>query len=91
MGRGYVIEHCVSTLNAIRQEENYRIYITDVLKMIAQGVGYKVKFRYADFLKKAKDNQKDDGRTSEDIINAIKAKAELINNGPNEFSGESHA
>ena len=85
MGRGYVIEHCVSTLNSIRKEENYRVYLTDVLRVISKGVGYEIKLSYADFLKKAKDSQEEDERTPDEIINTIKAKAELINNGSTEF------
>lgn len=82
MGRGYVVEHCVSTLNAIRKEDNYRIYLSDVLRTIAKGVGYDIKLGYADFLEKAKKGQEEDERTPDEVINAIKAKAELINNGP---------
>ena len=87
MGRGYVIEHCVSTLNAIRQEENYRVYITDVLRTISKGVGYEIKLSYAEFVKRTKSVPNEEERTPEEIINTIKAKAELINNGFTEPTG----
>lgn len=89
MGRGYVIEHCVSTLTHIRQEENYRVYLTEVLRAISKGVGYEVKVGYADILK-TKTQQSEPERSPEEIIDAIKAKAELINNGFTEPCGESH-
>ena len=84
MGRGYVIEHCVSTLNSIRKEENYRVYVTDILRVISKGVGYEIKLGYADFLEKSKNSQEEEERTPDEIINTIKAKAELINNGSTE-------
>ena len=91
IGRGYVIEHCVSTLNAMRKEDNYRVYVTEVLRGISKSVGCEVKLGYADFLEKSKRRvERAEERTAEDIISAIKAKAELINNGSDEFSGESH-
>lgn len=39
-GRGYVIDHCVSLLRKKREEEAYKAYITDVLRLIAN-VQYK--------------------------------------------------
>lgn len=90
MGRGYVIEHCVSTLNAIRQEENYRIYLTEVLRAISKGIGYEIKVGYADILQRSEMRQSEPERSPEEIVNAIKAKAELINNGTVEPCGESH-
>lgn len=40
MGRGYVIEHCISTFNEKKkrevEEKSYRAYITDTLMMIAE-------------------------------------------------------
>ena len=86
MGRGYVIEHCVSTLNSIRKEENYRVYITDILRVISKGVGYEIKLGYADFLEKSKNSQEEEERTPDEIINTIRAKAELINNGSTELT-----
>lgn len=85
MGRGYVIEHCVSTLNSLRQEENYRVYITELLRTIAKGVGYDVKYRYSDLLNDTKAKpQASEERTSEEIITNIKVKAETIKNGFND-------
>lgn len=92
MGRGYVIEHCVSTLNSLREEDNYRIYLTEVLRGIYKSLGGEMKIGYSDFLKKSRKPQKiTEERTPEDIINAIKAKAELIDNGTYESCGEGHA
>lgn len=84
MGRGYVIEHCVSTLKLIIQQEIRDIYITDVLKGIAKAVGIETNMRYADVVQQLKQPQIEEERTPEEIINAIKAKAELLNDGFNE-------
>lgn len=81
MGRGYVVEHCVSTLNAIRKEDNYRVYLTEVLRMISKGVGYEIRLGYADLLESSKKGQEEAERTPDEIIDTIKAKAELINHG----------
>lgn len=85
MGRGYVIEHCVSTLNAIRKEDNYRVYLTEVLRTISKGVGYEIKLGYADLLEKAENGKEEDERTPDEIIDTIKAKAEMINHGSAEL------
>lgn len=81
MGRGYVIEHCVSTLNLMRQEENYRIYLTEVLRVIANGVGYRISYSYSDMVSESKSAKAEEEKTPDEIISVIKAKAELMNNG----------
>lgn len=92
MGRGYVIEHCVSTLNSIRQEENYRIYLTEVLRTIAKGVGYNIKYSYSDMLNDSKQSSiVEEEKTPDEIISRIKSKAELINNGLTESGSEDNA
>ena len=36
LGRGYVIEHCISSLKLYYEEKNFRIYVTDALMAIAE-------------------------------------------------------
>lgn len=40
LGRGYLIEHCISTLKAINEEKAYRIYVTDALMAIADNTSH---------------------------------------------------
>ena len=76
-GRGYVIEHCVSTFNAIQREENYRGYITEILRCIAKANGVSISLSYKDILDASK-GEKDEERTSEEVITSIRNKADAI-------------
>lgn len=35
-GRGYVIEHCISSLKLDREKKSFRVYVTDALMAIAE-------------------------------------------------------
>ena len=48
MGKGYVIDHCICEHNKRVQEHDYRIYMTDLMKGLAEFVGLEVTVRYAD-------------------------------------------
>jgi len=87
MGRGYVIEHCVSTLNLLRKEDNYRVYLTEVLRGISKSVGCEIRLGYDEFMKNSRRGQENaEERTPGEIISTIRAKAELINNGSTELT-----
>ena len=51
MGKGYVIEHCICEHNKRMKERDYQIYMTDLLKGLAEFVGLQVNVRYADLFK----------------------------------------
>lgn len=34
-GRGYVIEHCISSFKKYNEEKTYRIYVTDLLRHLS--------------------------------------------------------
>lgn len=42
MGRGYVMEYCISSLRKWEKELEYRVYITDALKAIAENTAKNV-------------------------------------------------
>ena len=42
LGRGYVIEHCISALKSNNEEKAYKIYVTDALKAIAENTTHLV-------------------------------------------------
>ena len=77
MGRGYVIEHCISTLNTKRKEDGYRFYLTEVLRHISKHMGLEIKLSYYEFLESMKP-QKEETRTADEVIDSIKAKAMRI-------------
>lgn len=80
MGRGYVIEHCVSTLKSNNEKKSFQVYVTDALMAIAentthlvgsQGVvdyGRTITQRWIDVINPAPVvEQPEDNRPSEDI------------------------
>ena len=75
MGRGYVIEHCVSAINNTRKEEIYRVYTTECLRYIAAGVGREINMKYIDMIESIKpDSGVEEERTPEEIIESIRNK-----------------
>lgn len=63
-GSGYVIDHCVAAINAEQQEECYRVYVTDMLANIYNGLGGSCKTRYYNILHPAPV----DTRSAEEIV-----------------------
>lgn len=71
-GSYFVIEHVISEARARNEERLYRIYASDMLKAIAEGVGFEVNMRYADII-----NDEVDTRTGDEIAAEIIEKAGL--------------
>lgn len=79
MGRGYVIDHCISTFQKRQKDVMYRVYVTDALKdlievQVARGGGSVEYRRFYDFIKdksKRKEEQKSPEETAEDVIARI--------------------
>lgn len=80
MGRGYVIEHCISTFKYMQEQEAYQVYVTEVLRGIAKSAGVEMGAKFADVLKAHREPQKVETRTPNEIIGNIKARAEVIRN-----------
>lgn len=76
MGRGYVIEHCVSASKAMQKEDEYHEYVTEILRCIAKANGVSISISYRDILESYKDAGEE--RKPEDVINSIKKKADII-------------
>ena len=55
-GRGYVIEHCISSFKKYNEEMTYRVYVTDLLKALSRQESIP---RYYDLVKRDKKPQKD--------------------------------
>ena len=55
-GRGYVIEHCISSFKKNNEEMTYRVYVTDLLRYLT---GDNKIRRYYDLVKPDKAPQKD--------------------------------
>ena len=78
MGKGYVIEHCISFFHRENEKRLYAIYLTDALKMIVlntskQGCGT-ITERYADLLHKMDTKTPEKQETEEEIISRLKKK-----------------
>lgn len=86
MGRGYVIEHCMSALREQADERLYRTYITDALKLIAENsqkaavpgvgvidVGSVLTKRWAELIDAQKEEKKkpEDNRPAAEIAHDI--------------------
>ena len=73
-GRGYVIEHCISSFKNKKQVEALTIYVTDCLYTIANGIyggGNKaIKDRFCNLTKEEVEPKE----SEDDIINRIKQK-----------------
>ena len=85
LGRGYVIEHCVSFFRKKNEELAYRIYVTDALKAIAENTqkmfgGSFMQKRFAEIIrpKDTAEDIEDADIKAKDIIERIKAKAEKL-------------
>lgn len=71
MGRGYVIEHCISTFNNIQELKMYRIYSTEMLRVIARTQGAEVTVKYADLIER---EYKQEEQDPDEIVSKIRGK-----------------
>lgn len=65
-GKGYVIQHCISLFQEEQEIQSYRIFVTELLGGIAQGMGAQINKRYVDILYPKEE------KSADDIINHIK-------------------
>ena len=49
-GRTYVLEHCINAVREDTEIKAFRLYVTDLLKSIAESFGAEVRYRYADII-----------------------------------------
>ena len=78
-GRRYVIEHCVSQLKKISENEALRVYVTDALKAIAdntgqlaRGKGVIMTKRFSDFISHEDNEDLDEEIKAEEIKSHMK-------------------
>lgn len=69
MGKGYVIEHCVSFFQRENKQKSYQFYVTDLLLGIARTQGLKVTTRYQDVVDPVEVEE-----DADTIINRLKGK-----------------
>lgn len=80
IGRGYIVDHCVSLFNSKAKERLYQIYITDTLKCLNDNLakligGTVLKARYHDLLESG--TKKESEKTGDEIALEIIKKAGL--------------
>ena len=68
-GRGYVIEHCISSFQKYHEEKAFRIYVTDLLRALARQDKIP---RYYDLIKIDKAPQKSAKEVKEKIRGKFK-------------------
>lgn len=76
MGKGYVVDYCISLLRKKHEQRRFQSYIADVLMVINNNIqrsfgGAKITQRYADYFKK------EDTRTAGQIVKDTIRKAGL--------------
>ena len=80
IGKGYIVDHCVSLFNNRAKERLFRTYITDTLKCLNDNLakvigGSSIKARYYDLLEAG--SQKESEKTGDEIALEIIKKAGL--------------
>lgn len=75
MGIGYVIEHYIAFFQKEQQEEAYKCYVTDALRLITENTakacgGNYIQARYADLIAP----RKEESRTANEVIIDLKEK-----------------
>ena len=66
-GRGYVIEHCISSFYKYTEEHTYRVYVTDVLRSLN---GNQQLPRYYDII----NANKEQAKSAEEVKEKIRGK-----------------
>lgn len=74
MGSGYVIEHVAAEHNSRMKEEMYRVYVTDVLKHIAESWGTALNFRYAEMIEEPKETEESGDEVALKVISKLGLK-----------------
>ncbi len=80
IGKGYIVDHCVSLFNNKAKERLYQTYITDTLKCLNDNLakvigGSSIKARYYDLLEAG--SKKESEKTGDEIAIEIIKKAGL--------------
>ena len=71
VGSGYVIDCVIAAANTKNREEEYRVYITDMLRAVVQCMGYKAVPRWYTL----RHPPKEDGRTVQQKVDDIALRA----------------
>ena len=84
-GSEYVITHVVAEHNERMRTENYRVYVTDMLKLFGDFIGANVEIRYADIFQTDDDEQKSGDEVALDVIKKLGLK---VQNGLHETESD---
>lgn len=76
MGRGYVIEHCISTFNNIQESKIYRMYVSEMLRALARRNGIDISVKYSDLIERKQEVREPE--SSAEVIDRIKTKLEKV-------------
>jgi predicted Zn-dependent protease len=68
MGAQYLIDHIITAYNAEQEHKAYRIYVTDIMKALAEANGADVMCRYADLIEVGRHEEMDADAIALDVI-----------------------
>ncbi len=90
LGAEYVIDHVISEHNLRFEERAYRSYVSDLLKVIAEGQTAEVQYRYSELIEKSEEKEE---KTADEIVMEVITRAGLKgkSNERNGFGGETNA
>ena len=84
-----MIDHCVSALIVLNEEEIYKAYVTNALKALVfntagQDTRQTLKFTYTELI----DRTPKDERSAEEVVNHVLGKLMEVQNEPNDTGGK---
>lgn len=83
MGRGYVIDHCVSALIQLQEDDIFKRYVATALKLISINTTggeerYAMRHDYSELI----DRTPADTRTAEEVIDHVLGKIKEVRDDP---------
>ena len=87
-GSGYVIDHIIAEHNNRMRNNAYKVYVTDLLKCLAESWGATVDNRYADIIAEP---PKDDDKTGDEVALEVIERIGLKPHGFNDTESDTIA
>ena len=79
IGKGYVIDHCVSLFKKKQEKKLYQIYVTDTLKLINDNIaknfgGAMIKTKYSELTQTVKEDNRTGDEVAREVIGRLGLK-----------------
>ena len=76
LGSGYVIDHVIAEWNRRMDEKVFRIYVSDLLKSMAESWGNQINYRYTDLIEPAEEEPENGDEIALAVIERAGLKVE---------------